>query len=73
MERKRPEAGDRDNVPFEAVSTDLHHVTPGFDAGETQPQTGNDDRRFPRRSSEEEVPRTSLAARLHGGPQRESE
>jgi hypothetical protein len=73
MDRRRPEAGDRDNAPFEIVSTDLHHVTSGFDSGEIEPRMENDDRRFPRRSSEEEVPRESLAARIHGGPRRRSE
>jgi hypothetical protein len=66
MKPKRVEVGDHDNTAFEAVDPASHHVKPGFDAGEEVSPAKEGEERFPHRRSEEEVPKGSLADRLHG-------
>jgi len=70
MTRRRPHAGDHENTDIETVDVASHHVKPGFDSGdeESEPQEG--DHRFPHRRSEKDVPKTSLAERLRGEPER---
>lgn len=63
MNRGRPEAGDQENTQFEFLGSDLHHVNAGFDSSEPM-EAPEGAQRFPRRSSEHDVPRESLAERL---------
>jgi hypothetical protein len=64
MNRRRVEVGDHENTAFETVDSGLHHVRPGFDSGEEGTEKQEGEERFPRRRSEQDVPKASLADRL---------
>jgi hypothetical protein len=69
MNRKRPAAGDHDNVSFQILDTALHHIKPGFDSTNEEPPKKEGSRRFPR-SVAEKVPKGSLADRLRNEERR---
>jgi hypothetical protein len=63
MDGNRSEVGDERNTPFELPEF-TKDVTPGFESEEEPSREEEDELRFPRRRSQEEIPQESLAERI---------